>query len=122
MKCFRLDPALVRPGRVDLKEYIGHCTHHQLKQMFARFYRSSSELLQDEFAANVLGVRGDVSPAQVQGYFMRHKKDDPLWVVERIKEIWEDDERAASEYSAMSLYCFISIAGMSSQRGPSGSR
>lgn len=34
----RLDPALIRPGRVDLKEYVGHCTPHQLGSMFLRFY------------------------------------------------------------------------------------
>ncbi|XP_046392935.1 mitochondrial chaperone BCS1 [Ischnura elegans] len=34
----RLDPALIRPGRVDVKEYIGQCTRYQIERMFLRFY------------------------------------------------------------------------------------
>ncbi|GIY76003.1 mitochondrial chaperone BCS1 [Caerostris extrusa] len=33
----RLDAALIRPGRVDVKEYIGHATDYQLKLMYKRF-------------------------------------------------------------------------------------
>merc|ERR1719275_554323 len=32
----RLDPALIRPGRVDYIEQISHCSHHQLLHMFAK--------------------------------------------------------------------------------------
>merc|ERR1712183_189777 len=34
----RLDPALIRPGRVDLKQYIGHSSHGQCIKMFSNFY------------------------------------------------------------------------------------
>lgn len=34
----RLDPALIRPGRVDVKEYIGQCSRHQIERMYLRFY------------------------------------------------------------------------------------
>ncbi|KAG8231074.1 hypothetical protein J437_LFUL010700 [Ladona fulva] len=34
----RLDPALIRPGRVDVKEYIGQCSKYQLERMYLRFY------------------------------------------------------------------------------------
>lgn len=37
----RLDPALIRPGRVDLKELISDATPHQASSLFVRFYSPS---------------------------------------------------------------------------------
>lgn len=85
----RLDPALVRPGRVDLKEYIGYCTEHQLEEMFKRFYMTDRPELPCQFASDVLKLCPNVSPAQVQGFFMRHKKDMPGTVLACINEILE---------------------------------
>ncbi|XP_062565452.1 mitochondrial chaperone BCS1 [Armigeres subalbatus] len=87
----RLDPALIRPGRVDVKEYVGHCTRHQLEQMFMRFY-AGEEGAQNArvFADNVLQDGRNVSPAQVQGYFMIHKMSDQMTVVENVQKIWDN--------------------------------
>lgn len=85
----RLDPALIRPGRVDLKEYIGYCTVHQLKSMFSKFYQTTDEDLLQKFLDLVHSKNQSVSPAQIQGYFMRHKCDTPSIVIENIHEIWE---------------------------------
>ncbi|KAF9507978.1 hypothetical protein BS47DRAFT_265740 [Hydnum rufescens UP504] len=38
----RLDPALIRPGRVDLQEFIGDATPEQARRLFLRFYGESS--------------------------------------------------------------------------------
>ncbi len=70
---FRLDPALIRPGRVDMKEFVGHCSSYQLQQMFQRFYRDEPEHLSAEFAQLILDQGRPVSPALIQGYFMFHK-------------------------------------------------
>ena len=69
----RLDPALVRPGRVDMIKYIGHCTEHQLKEMFSRFYPEESDQRAELFANKISELNVEISAAQIQGYFMWYK-------------------------------------------------
>ncbi|XP_064455797.1 mitochondrial chaperone BCS1-like [Ornithodoros turicata] len=72
----RLDPALIRPGRVDMKEYIGYATDFQLKTIFQRFYPDQSSSLADDFVSAIRRELSDtVSMALVQGFFMFYKSD-----------------------------------------------
>lgn len=78
----RLDPALVRPGRVDFKAEIGLCTEDQLRRMFSRFYPQIADekgvIHQHPLAsafASTIGA-GLASAAQVQGFLLVHK-DSP---------------------------------------------
>lgn len=66
----RLDPALIRPGRVDVLRHVGRATHDQMVRMFARFYPHHQHL-----ASVFAGCLGDgaVSPAAIQGHFIQHK-------------------------------------------------
>lgn len=95
----RLDPALIRPGRVDFKEYVGFCSQYQLEQMFRRFYEKSTTTdgstsdctaYAQAFAERVLATGRNVSPAQIQGYFMLHKMSNEQTVIENVNSIWED--------------------------------
>jgi chaperone BCS1 len=70
----RLDPALIRPGRVDFIERVGHCSHHQLGLMFAKFFPEEGPARAGEFATAATDLGVPLSAAQVQGYFMWFKK------------------------------------------------
>ncbi|XP_077473215.1 mitochondrial chaperone BCS1 [Stigmatopora argus] len=82
----RLDSALIRPGRVDVKQYIGHCSHWQLSQMFGRFYPEQDVSEGQRFAACALKVCAEISAAQVQGHLLMHKMD-PEGSIQNIAQI-----------------------------------
>lgn len=82
----RLDPALIRPGRVDLKHYIGYCTHWQLTQMFQRFYPEEPASEGERFAVCALAANSEISAAQVQGHFLLHKMD-PVGSIDNVAKI-----------------------------------
>jgi chaperone BCS1 len=70
----RLDPALIRPGRVDVQEYIGRATQDQVQRMFSRFYPDHPHLA-TRFAEAVAPLQR--SPAEIQGHFIQFK-NSPL--------------------------------------------
>lgn len=82
----RLDKALIRPGRVDVKQLIGHATEYQVQQMYARFYPEESEDKCRQFASLALTTKRSISVAQVQGYFMLYK-DDPVSAMNNVEDL-----------------------------------
>ena len=82
----RLDPALIRPGRVDLKELLDDATPYQAADLFIRFYHGSlSEqdltALQQDLVVKVSEARDAgqaVSMAALQGHFIRHAAKDAV--------------------------------------------
>lgn len=82
----RLDPALVRPGRVDVKQHVGHCTQWQLTQMYLRFYPEQPAAEAERFAKAALEASDHISAAQIQGHFMMHKLD-PLGAIKEIHSL-----------------------------------
>jgi chaperone BCS1 len=73
----RLDPALVRPGRVDVMRRVGDATRSQCERMYAKFFPGDEQ--RAAAFADALGGEA-VSMATLQGYFLVHKQsaDDAL--------------------------------------------
>lgn len=71
----RLDAALIRPGRVDVKQIIDYASPSQLYRMFLRFYPHMSHNDAQTFSELVINTGFKYNVAQVQGYFMLHKED-----------------------------------------------
>jgi SpoVK/Ycf46/Vps4 family AAA+-type ATPase len=68
----KLDPALVRPGRADVKLWFGNATADQARRLFERFFPSQEEL------ARAFGDRIEdrqYSMATLQDYLMLHRRD-----------------------------------------------
>ncbi|UJR34175.1 hypothetical protein I4U23_021582 [Adineta vaga] len=87
----RLDPALIRPGRVDCKQYIGPLTQYQVEQMLIRFYPQSTTDEINRFSKQIEALTENyskcLSAAQLQGYFM-HNKDSLKHVFDNIDQLF----------------------------------
>jgi mitochondrial chaperone BCS1 len=74
----RLDPALVRPGRVDRSFRLGHTTADQARRLFEWFYaagQAGPEVRRwaRQFAESI--PEGRVCMAAIQEYLLRHRTD-----------------------------------------------
>lgn len=98
----RLDPALIRPGRVDLKEYIGDASCLQAQHLFERFYSDSVSPSQLKDMLDELGMRMDaalsagrtLSMASLQGHFIRHDAREAIQTLENLMSEAAQDKAA----------------------------
>lgn len=91
----RLDPALIRPGRVDLLELVDDAHPSQVRRLFTRFYQGETGLSPDDVES--LGSRLEmkvqkaqqdgrrVSMAALQGLFIR---SGPLEAVQQCEQLF----------------------------------
>lgn len=79
----RLDPALIRPGRVDLVERLGNASHQQQLELFKRFYPDATEHQMEQFKKL---APSEQSMAKLQGHFLRYK-DDPQLAIDCISQL-----------------------------------
>lgn len=86
----RLDQALVRPGRADVRVEFAHATEEQAIRMFGAFYpRETSLTLAVEFAQQ---FAGKATMAEVQQHLLKHR--DSASEAAGRQEIYFDEEEA----------------------------
>jgi len=73
----RLDPALIRNGRVDLHVEFTHAGREQMRGLFLSFYKGAPTELADAFASGLTELLGEqrVTAAQLQHYFITMRKE-----------------------------------------------
>lgn len=81
----KLDPAIMRPGRIDYKVFVGNATLYQVEKMFMKFY-PGEEALCKKFVKAMGNMDFSVSTAQLQGLFVMNK-DKPQAALEMIETL-----------------------------------
>lgn len=89
----RLDPALIRPGRVDLASLVGDAVPEQARTLFTNFYGNIGQIEDDDTSNNEVELLGRqveeivsdgmkdghrISMAALQGMFIRHDAKDAV--------------------------------------------
>lgn len=78
-----LDPALIRPGRVDVQIEVTNANKDMATRLFLRFFPQEAELA-EEFGRLVPG--GELSMAKLQGHLLKYK-DSALSAVHEVHEL-----------------------------------
>jgi len=66
----KLDPALIRPGRIDITLCLDNCTRNMIRQMYKQFYKSDI----DERQLNKVKEKC-YSPAQIINWYVLNRED-----------------------------------------------
>ena len=83
-----LDPALVRPGRVDLRYVIGAPDYDQIVRLYSRFFPDESNEMAVRFASMISDPKA-ISMAALQGLLIRYSSD-PAGAIEHVRELAGD--------------------------------
>ncbi len=68
-----LDSALIRPGRIDMRQLIDYPDQQQIVSFFKKFYPGCKDDVAESFGKAVTNLKCNPSVAQLQGVFLNHK-------------------------------------------------
>merc|ERR1711953_770485 len=91
----RLDPALIRSGRVDRKFEFSYCTDEALQLMFQRFYPETK--LADDFVKAVRAKTSAVTAADLQQAFIANMENSDKELLEYMDTEFDLGARKADE-------------------------
>jgi|688.fasta_scaffold17853_6 chaperone BCS1 len=100
----RLDPALIRPGRIDRKIYIGFATTEQAEKLFFRFFPNADEAWAKEFASAI--PCGKITMCMLQTHLLLYA-NDPRGAIDQLEDMLEtclqgDENRETRGQSVLS--------------------
>jgi len=90
----RLDPALIRNGRVDCHIEFTDATAEQMRKIFCQFYRDAPPALSEQFTSTLCELLGErtVSMALLQHYFISMRKEPAEVAAVEVAKILEEAE------------------------------
>lgn len=90
----RLDPALIRCGRVDMHIEFKDACAEQMRDLFAQFYKHAPPELAEQFKDSLLELLGDktVSMAALQHYFTMMRRQPAEVAAAEAKKVLEEAE------------------------------
>ncbi|KAG4070977.1 hypothetical protein HA402_001414 [Bradysia odoriphaga] len=96
----KLDSALIRPGRIDMRQLIDYPDEQQIIAFFRRFYPDCGKGVAETFAKAVIKLKCNPSVAQIQGIFLKHKHtpEDNLQDVDTLVEICKSNKELGHIY------------------------
>lgn len=94
----RLDDALIRPGRIDVRIHFGNATKRQAHELFTKFYPNLEQdsKLPSDFAAKI--PENTFSMAHLQGFLMGHKQN-PREAVNLVDKWIESHQKGGADDS-----------------------